>query len=368
MESPVYIPEDSGAPSQQISQVKHNGTSSISSDPKDLSHPALARTRIPRHRPRFSFKQQSGKVDHPPPPKAKQLRWKAPKEPCQPPNITSTSRTESQKHIKAKKMDAPLSDNPTRSYAEMDKKRLVRSLGWHHPRSSLIIGTLEANAKRVASEDPRVQEEVVKCIKEASEAAADVKRMAQRLIGRFLETLQIRMRLAEDTRWRELARVGVEMSEADRQKSRYNAITEDERKSLDFICGRIGPKAKLDQDDGGSSNAVPLDEEDKDDIHHRFFMCLLTYLYSNNLPDRNSKSGKAVDTFIHILVRLDLFHIIRDRSEINERFVFTPTALVGSVSSQLTAELARMYKNGSYSLSEQVRIYIYLRKLHANVY
>ncbi|KAF9132444.1 hypothetical protein BGX30_012655 [Mortierella sp. GBA39] len=51
VEYPVHIPEDSGAPTQQITQASYNGTSSISSESKDPSHPALARTKIPRHHP-----------------------------------------------------------------------------------------------------------------------------------------------------------------------------------------------------------------------------------------------------------------------------------------------------------------------------
>lgn len=153
------------------------------------------------------------------------------------------------------------------------------------------------------------------------------------------------------------------MSEADRQKARHDAVMENERECLDFICGRIASKAEFDQDDDNSSDAVPLDAEDKGDRHYQFFVCLLTYLYSNNLPNRNSSAGKAIDTFIHILVRLELFDIIRGRREINERSVFTPSVLVRSVASQLTAELSRMYKDESNSLSEQVRIYIPLKTM-----
>ncbi|KAF9138940.1 hypothetical protein BG015_002208 [Linnemannia schmuckeri] len=256
----------------------------------------------------------------------------APKEPCRPLNDPSTSRTGSQKDAKAKKVDAPLSDDPAKSYAEIGKRSLMRSLGWHHPTSSLEIGTLEANVKRVLSEGPRMQEEMIKCIRETFEIAVDVKRMAQRLIEKFLETLQIRMRSAEELRRQDLARNGMKMTEADRQKARHDVVTKDERESLVFLCGRVAPKADgFEQADGdcnsGSSDAVSLDAEDKGDRHFQFFQCPFTYLYTKNLPNRNSKSGKAVETFIHVLVRLELFDIIRDRSDINERLVFTPSIL-----------------------------------------
>ncbi|KAF8921758.1 hypothetical protein BGZ58_003893, partial [Dissophora ornata] len=39
----------------------------------ELSHPALQRTRIPRHQPRYSFKTRKGCQEHPRPPKMKQL-------------------------------------------------------------------------------------------------------------------------------------------------------------------------------------------------------------------------------------------------------------------------------------------------------
>ncbi|KAF9544490.1 hypothetical protein EC957_012093 [Mortierella hygrophila] len=106
-----------------------------------------------------------------------------------------------------------------------------------------------------------MQEDVVKCIREASEIAVDVKRMAQRLIGMFLETLQIRMRPAEELIRQDLARNGMKMTEADRYKALHDAITEDERESLGFLCDKIVPKAaEIDQDDGTSPTGPPSQE------------------------------------------------------------------------------------------------------------
>jgi hypothetical protein len=73
------------------------------------------------------------------------------------------------------------------------KHSLTRSLGWHHPTVSLEVGTLKANTERVSSNPPDLQHEVVKCLKEGSQLAFDIKRKAQGLIGCYLEMLRTRI-------------------------------------------------------------------------------------------------------------------------------------------------------------------------------
>lgn len=141
---------------------------------------------------------------HEPPLKAKQLVWKPPKTALESPNDTSTSSTKKdskKKDARAKKtQEEPLPDEGSNSYAEKDKKSLVRSLGWHHPISSLEVGTLKCNIKRVLSDWPDLQLKVIKCINEVSELSVGIKRKAQGLIGGFLEKLWTHMKVAEESK------------------------------------------------------------------------------------------------------------------------------------------------------------------------
>ncbi|KAF9536710.1 hypothetical protein EC957_009925, partial [Mortierella hygrophila] len=191
---------------------------------------------------------------------------------------------------------------------------------------------------------------------EGSELAVDIKRKAQGLIGGFLEKLRTRMKAAEESKRRELMKAGKAMSESERLEARRDAVTMDERDTLDYLCERVEPKvSKCGDDDNNQEDSDDLDTEGKSNKHAQFLQSFLTYLYSRNLPNRNSKIGKAVNTFINILVGLQLFDISRNRNELNERMLFTASSLVRSVTGQLSVELKKMYKNGSHLLYDQVK-------------
>ncbi|KAF9316077.1 hypothetical protein BGZ91_005633 [Linnemannia elongata] len=343
IESPAPVTKNSEPFLQQPSTASLEPSGSTSPNPQDHSHPPLTRTRIPRHRQRYSFKERQGKLAHEPPSKAKQLVWKPPKKVPESPDDTSTSSTKKdskKKDSKAKKTQGKTSsDERPKSNAEKGKQSVIRSLGWHHPISSLEL-------------------EVINCINEGSALAVDIKRKAQRLIGAFLEMLQIRMKAAEESKRQELRKAGKTMLESERLEARRDAVTVDERDTLDYLCGRIEPLTnKCDDADADDiqEDSGDLDAEGKDNKHFNFLRSFLTYLYSRNLPDKNSKIGKSVDTFINILVRLQLFDICRNRSELNETMLFTATYLVRSVAGQLSVELKKMYNNGSHLLHNQVK-------------
>lgn len=99
-----------------------------------------------------------------------------------------------------------------------------------------------------------------------------------------------------------------------------------------------------------------MDTEGKGNIHIQFLLSFLSYLYLRNLPNKNSKIGKAVDTFINILVGLQLFSICRNQNELNESMPFMVSSLVWSVAGQLSVELKKMYKNGTQLLYDKVRM------------
>ncbi|KAF9106582.1 hypothetical protein BGX30_008814, partial [Mortierella sp. GBA39] len=200
-------------------------TSSPTSNPNADGHPPLTRTRIPRNRGRFSFKERTRKIVHDPPPKAKQFVLKFYKErPESNPAAAKKSKP---------RVDKGPSELQKKSLAEMDKNGLMQSLSWHHPTSSLEIGTMRANVGRVVM-DEKIQQDVIDCLQEAPRLAAGVKREAQRLIGHFVETLRNRMDQAEEDKRREmLLKVPLEtMSEADRLQARTGAVAEVERNIL----------------------------------------------------------------------------------------------------------------------------------------
>jgi hypothetical protein len=292
-------------------------------------------------------------VSHEPPATAEQLVWKAPKEMSNSNSDPSTTDTTDSKD--KKKSDQAPSIAGQRASKKTNKQSFIGSLGWHHPTVSLEVGTLEASTKRVLSNPPDLQQEVAKCLKEGSQLAVDTKRKAQRLIGRFLETLRIRIEdaVAEARRKKN----SEALSESDRLKARREAVSDGERVVLDYLCERVKPKD--DGDDGlgdGQKDADQSDLGEKADKCVQSLESFLIYLYSDNLPKKNSTIGKAVDKFIGILIDLDPFDVSRNRSDINVRMSFTPNSLMRSVAGQLSVELKKQYRNGIYLLYDKVKI------------
>ncbi|KAF9545620.1 hypothetical protein EC957_010705, partial [Mortierella hygrophila] len=202
---------------------------------------------------RFSFKERRGNVAREPPSKAKKLVWKPPKKAPESPDDTSTSSTKKdskKKDAKAKKTwEKPSSNEGSNSYAEKDKQSLVRSLGWHHPISSLEVGTLKTNIDRALTDRPDLQLEAINCINEGSELAVNIKRKAQGHISGFLEKLRTRMKAAEESKRQKLRKAGKSMSESGRPEIRRDAVTMDERETLDYLCERVEPEVNKCGDD-----------------------------------------------------------------------------------------------------------------------
>ncbi|KAF9545850.1 hypothetical protein EC957_010478, partial [Mortierella hygrophila] len=104
--------------------------------------------------------------------------------------------------------------------------------------------------------------------------------------------------------------------------------------------------------DDSQKDSDDLDTEGKGNKHAQFLQTFLTYLYPVNLPNKNSKIGKAVDIFISILAGLQLFDICRNRNELNEGMLFTASSLVRSVTGQLSVELKKMDIQENISAAE----------------
>ncbi|CAO3568830.1 unnamed protein product [Mortierella alpina] len=75
----------------------------------------------------------------------------------------------------------------TRSSSKSQKLAIKRQLAYHHPVSSLDVGTLQGNVRRVSADSSNLHSQIVRCIRDAVCDAASVKRRGQRIIGRFIE-------------------------------------------------------------------------------------------------------------------------------------------------------------------------------------
>lgn len=386
IESPTIVAKDSEASPPQ---------------PADSGHPALGRTRIPRHRERYSFQEQTRRKIHTPPPRMKQFSLKHYKEPSE---TTSDKSTPTKPKTKVEKISTPLK----KPLADMDKMGLVRSLAWHHPTVSLEVGTLNANTQRVFMNQPLsttppsilagpdapssnlpnlnpsdLQRLVMECLQVATCLAAEKKREAQRLIGVFVETLRIRMDAAEETLRVKMLSETPPMSEEQRIRARRDAITEVERKILDRFCDRIKLKdADTDVDGTDKSRESDSDLDGEAGDQEKFLLSFLIFLYSGNYPrerdfkgfgprdlvtkdkdkdedDNKTKKKKTspgviVNYLIDWLVGGHFYKPIRGRGEIDVEMLYTPTSVVRSVSGQLALELEKMYGHGSQALYKQV--------------
>ncbi|KAK3839087.1 MAG: hypothetical protein JOS17DRAFT_168561 [Linnemannia elongata] len=201
-----------------------------------------------------------------------------------------------------------------------------------------------------------VQQEVVECIQEAVQSAANVKRNAQRLIGEFVETLAVRMRAAEETKRTELQKVSppMAMTNVDSRKARRDAVTEDEREILTHLCVCLKPSNtdKEQQDVEQREEEDNTDLDDKGKLEQQFLQSFLAYLYSGNYP-RKAGVGVIVNKLIDWLADHGFHRPIRARRDINETRPFTPVMLVRSVSVQLAVELQRIYGHGTQDLHMQ---------------
>ncbi|GJJ77517.1 putative transposase [Entomortierella parvispora] len=335
MPPPVEQPQDSS-----ISHGNQTG---------EALHPALQRTRTPRHQPRYSFKSRKGTQEHPRPPVMKQLAYKPYKEP----------ETKRKKETSAPK-DPPTLKTLSKSTAATDKLAITRHLAYHHPTSSLSIGTLKANIRLALPNQLDLQQEVMEVIQGATSEAARVKREAQRLIGCYVEKLD---------------KIGIDhISSVDKEILRHlcQPVSMEDVKDTDDIAadeeddnqinGLVD--AELDPDDGEPE--VESDDSDlqppststtkkkKDDkVQAPFIWSFLRVVYSGKRP-RPSSMGDKVNAFIDRLTELGIY--VSPSVDINEsNMPFTPTDLVRSMATQLKAELEKMYKHGTCIIHNKLK-------------
>ncbi|KAF9916185.1 hypothetical protein FBU30_001514, partial [Linnemannia zychae] len=347
---------------QDSSPIAISSTSHMKThlDPQDDGHPSLNRTRIPKqNNRRYSFKQRTRYISHPPPPTMKKFTWK-PYKPRDPPTTTNT-----QPKPKTKKKVFP--KKPT---ADMNKNGLMCSISRHHPISSLDVGTLPVNIRRVfansigftnpdASSSTGFQEEVLKCIQEAVLQAAATKREAQQLIGLFVDTIRKRMDEHEEKCKDEMHNKGEILTEEARLDARKKSIDPKERAIMKCLCADTEIKAEEEEADNDGDDLAPAEKAQygsnltDSDGKGSFFLSFLTFLYSGNRPRTTSRDGIPLNNLIEWLIMNHFLNPPHERRDLNVRMIFTPVSLVRSVSTELETGIRRMYGQGTFDLHKK---------------
>ncbi|KAG0036537.1 hypothetical protein BGZ82_004071 [Podila clonocystis] len=317
-------------PQQLVPTPQEDHTISLSSQEPN-SHPALPRTRLPRHRQRYSFKSRTGDTNRPPPEKMKLYKFKPYKELMDTAqDVTESDNTKS----KAKAKPKPTLKTLEGSSASSRKLNVTRLMAYQHPTSCLGVGTLRANIGHAVQNNSNLKGQVVQCIQDAVRDAASTKRRGQRVIGRFIEHVNC---------------MEPQLDDADRV-------------FLDLLCPRVTKKdaqhykddKSKDNNGEGEDTCLGVSTTLKKNDQQSFLWSFLVHLYSGNYP-RAQGIGQKVNDFIDRLSHLGIYSPPRPRQAINEKTLFTPTDLLESVMGQLRVELTKMYKNGSCDLHQKLK-------------
>ncbi|KAG0074293.1 hypothetical protein BGZ92_003449 [Podila epicladia] len=242
LQTPALIQPVPGVQSQPLSLINKQPEllMSITEQPKQLAlitqgssssplehagHPPLPWTRIPRHRPRYSFKRhdRTRTKRRPPPPKMKQYVEKPYMEPEHKPEKP-----------KPKPKPKPKLKTLSNSTAKTEKLAITWLMAYQHPTATLYIGTLSANVKHALPDQDNFQQAVMAVHLKAASEAARIKRKAQTLIGTYIK---------------HLADKGLE-----------NLDTKD-RNFMDLLCPRVSAK-----DIKKDANDALEDNDDDDEI------------------------------------------------------------------------------------------------------
>ncbi|KAG0317269.1 hypothetical protein BGZ99_006411 [Dissophora globulifera] len=288
----------------------------------EVAQSATPQKNTSRHRPRYSFKERTCKIDHEAPPFMKQYKWKPWKTPPESPLERPTADVERKK---AKKK--PTTAKKEKAVEDMKKVDLVRSLQWEHPTVTLDVGTMSANISRALSDEPDLAPEVTRCLKEAVRLAAHTKRSCQELIGRFIQLT-----------------------------TAPGMGKESDKVLFDHICPRISTKSRDDDDEEEEENEEEGEADDlggKDSDQLQFVFMLLRHIYSGDSLG-NTRIGRCVQAFISRVQDLGLLDK-RDGTALKTKMPYSGSALLRSVASQLSTEFRRIYRNGSLEMHNKLK-------------
>ena len=322
-------------------------------------HPALARTRVPRHRPRYSPKERVRIKRHPPPPVLKQYKWKEHKTKPEDTLLTSSDTTE--KPAKKKKTAPEMTHDEIRASVDsIRKQNLVKMLAVEHPIVSLQVGTVQANthgARLSVQNELGVQldgldeagseiaKEVARILKRASRQAATAKRTAQALLGGVIQRAVIDAGLVE----RAFAQDRQTLSPED------NMLLD----ILDLLCPPITkPKEKDRSNSQAGQQGIQAEDEDaapdeEDNSDQGQFLCMLLQLQYTGVCHKTSKLEKSLQSFVDQASKLGLCDpwVVTSTPARTE---FPARPLVTSSAAELARELRRHYRKGTLEIQEKV--------------
>ncbi|CAO3566023.1 unnamed protein product [Mortierella alpina] len=324
------------------------------------AHPALARTRVPRYRPRYSPKERVRIKRHPPPPVMKQYKWKEHKK--KPDDMPSTSSDAPEKPAKRKKAAPDKTYDEIRASIDSTRKQnLVKMLSVEHPVVTLQVGTVQSNAHGVRlsvqnelgvqvdgldEAGSEIANEVARILTRASRQAAAAKRSAQALVGGVIQRAVIDDGLVE----RAVAQDRMTLS--DRDKALLDV--------LDLLCPPItkpagknisGSQSTQNDTQDDDEPQVP-DEEDGSDQGQ--FLSMLLQLQYTGVCHRKSNHHDALKAPV-MRASDEKLSSPWVESFTPARTEFPARPLVSSSAAEMSRELRRHFRKGTLEIQEKLQ-------------
>lgn len=277
------------------------------------------------YRPRYSAKvRYEPTLKHEPPPVLLQYGPKPWNSPSNKPDAPAPQ---------PKKPPAPIKPQ---IHGRFERKQMLDEMMWEHPTVTLDLGNLKENVEAVVS-DSGASQVIVDRVQVAVHEASSTKRRGQELIGKYIQAVFYPRPAPGEQR----------------PKNPLAVTNSTDIAILDQLCPRLASK-ELAEDDKHDDGVEDGHGEGK---KTHFLKTFLTFVYSGNMPLASSPGVAAtVNSFIRRLQDLD-FLPKSDKPEaevIKNTKDFTPSYLIRSVATQLSAELKRHYKYGCKALSEKV--------------
>ncbi|KAF9966593.1 hypothetical protein BGZ70_001851 [Mortierella alpina] len=290
------------------------------------------------YRRRYSCKFRTPKIKHAPPDTLKMHQWKKPKDETNP-EAESSSKTNKGRSKKRKTSKYEKKDPEA-----MDKKGLVYTMQHEHPTVSLTVGTVNCNLKAAlerSSRDEQVRNafdslvapetataptltdlasSIKKCLKDVVRLASETKRICQKAVAVYV------------------------------QRVSKNGVSEQDRRVLDKICGRVSEDEQDDEDENDSSNNADADD-DSDKPEVAFMRALLNCIY-NRRPPPDSKSSADIKFFIEQVK--DVLPSMSDSGTINERMPYPATTVLRSTATAVATSMRQHFGRGTKTLAERV--------------
>lgn len=215
-----------------------------------------------------------------------------------------------------------------------ERKQMMDALSFEHPTVTLDFDRLSTNVCAAVG-DELVSKAIVECIRGAVKVAWETKIHCQMLIGLYLEDLFYPRPTSGDPR------PAVPMA----------TVSAQDQAVLNSLCPPLASQEMT----GDNNVDGTMEDGQNDGSNTPFLHSFLSSIYSGNRPG-DGKVGSVVNTFITRLQGMGHLGNLRSSKAdmLKHGNDFTPSFVVRSVASQLSAELKRHYRHGSKELSEKV--------------